>query len=68
MLHLHLLGRARVFLKDGPVTGFVSDKVRALLSYLAMNPGGHQRSSLAGYLWGEMPENRAWQFSSHQNE
>ncbi len=41
------------------VTGFVSQKSRALLAYLALNPRPHARDVLAGLLWSEMPQQRA---------
>ncbi|HSD57658.1 MAG TPA: BTAD domain-containing putative transcriptional regulator, partial [Methanotrichaceae archaeon] len=46
-------------LGEEPIAGFVSDKVVALLCYLALNEGSHSRDALAGLLWGEMPEERA---------
>lgn len=43
--------------QDGdPVTGFVSNKVPALLVYLAVTQHTHRRDALAGLLWGEMAE------------
>ncbi len=46
---------------DGaPVTGFESDKVRALLAYLAVEASvPHSREKLAGLLWPELPETTA---------
>ncbi len=41
------------------VEGFISNKVRALFCYLVMNPHPHTRETLAGLLWGDMPENEA---------
>ena len=39
-----------------PVTGFVYNKALALLAYLAVTKRPHSRESLAGLLWGEMPD------------
>ena len=46
---------------DGrPLTGLESDKVRALLSYLAMHAGRPQRREiLTGLLWPDSPETSA---------
>ncbi|HOV48557.1 MAG TPA: ABC transporter substrate-binding protein [Anaerolineae bacterium] len=37
----------------------MSQKARALLAYLALNPRPHTRDTLAGLLWGEIPQQRA---------
>ncbi|MBL7063653.1 MAG: tetratricopeptide repeat protein [Anaerolineae bacterium] len=58
-LRLILLGGLRITRNGGPVTGFVSNKVQALLSYLAVTGRSHFRPALAGLLWGEMPEANA---------
>ena len=51
---------AQVTLDGAPVTGFESDKVRALLAYLAVESDRpHRRETLAGLLWPEQPENAA---------
>jgi len=53
-LTIFLLGTFRVTLDDRPVTGFVSDKVRALLAFLAVEPDRpHRREVLVGLLWPE---------------
>lgn len=39
-----------------PITGFHSNKVKGLLCYLAVTGQHHLRPSLAGLLWGELPE------------
>ncbi len=41
------------------VADFISQKARALLAYLALNPRPHSRDMLAGLLWGEIPQQRA---------
>jgi DNA-binding SARP family transcriptional activator len=60
LLSIHVLGPLLVKLSDEPVTGFVTDKVRALLVYLALSPDRpHRREALAGLLWPEFPERSA---------
>ena len=59
-LSIRLLGPFQVSLDGQPVTAFESDKVRALLAYLAVeseNP--HRRERLAGLLWPDYPERSA---------
>jgi DNA-binding SARP family transcriptional activator len=51
-LSLSLLGLFQVALDGQPVTGFKSNKVRALLAYLAVETDRpHRRETLAGLLW-----------------
>ncbi|MCE7987710.1 MAG: hypothetical protein DYG89_41635 [Caldilinea sp. CFX5] len=52
-LSLTLLGQFQVRLADQLLTSFESDKVRALLCYLAVEPSGvpHSRDTLAALLW-----------------
>ncbi|HLF25845.1 MAG TPA: tetratricopeptide repeat protein [Anaerolineae bacterium] len=59
-LSLHLLGPYQVTLDGQPVTEFRSDKVRALLAYLALEADRpHRREALAGLLWPEVPDQTA---------
>ncbi len=59
-LIIRLLGPFEVALDGEPVTGFESDKVRALLAYLsAESRQPHRRETLAALLWPEMSERRA---------
>ncbi len=59
-LSIFLLGPLQVTLDGEPVTSFESDKVRALLAYLAVeNSVPHRRERLAGLLWPEQPEQAA---------
>ena len=59
-LVLSLLGPFQVTLDGQPVTDFKSDKVRALLAYLAVEADRpHRREVLAGLLWPEMPDRQA---------
>ena len=59
MVHLSiaLLGTFEVELDGRPVTGFGTDKARALLAYLAIESGRpHRRAALAGLLWPDSTE------------
>jgi len=59
-LALRLLGPLEVALAGQPVTGFESDKVRALLAYLAVEADRHhRRDALAGLLWPDWPDRAA---------
>jgi DNA-binding SARP family transcriptional activator len=59
-LTLRLLGPPEVRLGGEPAVGSASDKVRALLYYLAVEAGRpHRRESLAGLLWSDDPERSA---------
>jgi len=59
-LKISLLGPIQVTLDGQPVTGFKSNKVRALLAYLAVEADKpHRRESLAGLLWPDWPEREA---------
>src|SRR6478672_4098270 len=62
MQHLehYFLGPFRVTLGGETITGFATDKVRALLAYLAVEGGqAHRREALAGLLWPNYPESDA---------
>ena len=59
-LSLSLLGTLQITRGEHPVTGFKSDKVRALLAYLAVEADRpHRREALAALLWPEMPDRSA---------
>jgi DNA-binding SARP family transcriptional activator/predicted ATPase len=59
-LALFLLGTFNLTLDENPISGFGSDKVRALLAYLAVQRDRpHRREKLAALLWSEQPEARA---------
>jgi hypothetical protein len=54
---LYLLGSFQVTLDGTSVTEFRSDKVRALLTYLALEADRpHRRDALAGLLWPDVPD------------
>ncbi|UJB67207.1 AAA family ATPase [Acidovorax sp. YS12] len=58
-LALRFLGGFAVWRGGTPVTGFPYDKVRALLAYLALEPGLHSREYLADLLWPGVDAQRA---------
>ena len=59
-LTLSFLGCFHVCLDDRPVTDFKSNKVRALLAYLAVEADRpHRREALAGLLWPDWPDRDA---------
>jgi len=59
-LSVRLLGSLQVTLDGELVTGFESDKVRALLVYLVVETERpHRREKLAGLLWPDWPERSA---------
>jgi len=61
-LTIHLLGTFHIAVDGIPVTGFESEKARALLAYLAVESDrDHRRERLAGLLWPDFPERRARQ-------
>ena len=59
-LSLGLFGSISVMLEGQPVVGFKSDKVRALLAYLAVEADRpHRRESLASLLWPDYTDRSA---------
>jgi DNA-binding SARP family transcriptional activator len=58
-LDLALLGTVEIRQGGIPLAGFRSRKVLALLCYLAVTARPHLRPTLAGLLWGELPEANA---------
>ena len=59
-LSIMLLGGFDVTLDGKPVTYFASNKVRALLAYLATETDrAHSREKLAALLWPDMPDKEA---------
>jgi DNA-binding SARP family transcriptional activator/Tfp pilus assembly protein PilF len=56
-LQIRLLGGVQISRAGVPVSGFISNKVPALLAYLAVNrQQAHGREVLASLLWGEMAD------------
>jgi WD40 repeat protein/DNA-binding SARP family transcriptional activator len=59
-LSISLLGSFHVTLGGEPLSGFESDKVRALLAFLAVEcDRPHRRERLAALLWPDIPESNA---------
>ncbi len=59
-LNVRLLGTFSVTRAGQALTGFESNKVRALLAYLCVEANrSHQRRKLAALLWPELPETTA---------
>lgn len=57
LLSLKVLGMLQASLEGRPVTGFESNKTRALLVYLAVEADRpHSRDQLAGLFWPDQPE------------
>jgi DNA-binding SARP family transcriptional activator/predicted ATPase len=57
VLSVQLLGPLQLTLEGEPLTGFESDKARALLAFLAAElQQAHRRERLAGLLWPASPE------------
>ena len=60
LLENHFLGAFDVQLNAKAVSAFPTDKIRALLVYLALEPGQpHRRETLATLLWPEMEQSAA---------
>jgi DNA-binding SARP family transcriptional activator len=59
-LSIRLLGRLEIQLDKKPLSGLESDKVRALLAFLAVSKAlPHRREKLATLLWSDWPEKSA---------
>lgn len=58
-LSLNVLGQLEIIWEKQVVTTLTLRKSQALLVYLALQPGLHDRNQLAGLLWGELPEKNA---------
>lgn len=55
-LHIQLLGGLFITQNGAPLGPFLSQKVPALLAYLAVTRRPHTREALAGLLWGDLPD------------
>lgn len=58
-LELRLFGGLQILRAQTPLTDFMSNKVRALLAYLAATGRPHQRDALAALFWGELSDDDA---------
>ena len=58
-LRVRLLGSPAAFVRNEPVSGFVSVKAQALLYYLAATGEIHRRDTLASLLWSDVPDRTA---------
>ncbi len=58
-LRLALLGKLEITLQDAPLTGFITSKAPALLSYLVLSGRTLARERLAEMFWGEMSDTDA---------
>lgn len=58
-LKFYLLGGLQITRADTPITNFISNKIPALLAYLAVTHRAHSRDKLAALLWGEMSDTDA---------
>src|SRR5947209_18678113 len=59
-LEISLLGGFHASVDGSPVSGFDTDKTRALLVYIVVEASRtHSRETLAGLLWPELPEDAA---------
>lgn len=59
VLELLLLGPLKISIEEKPVSNLVSLKAKALLAYLAVERRPVPRSTLAGLLWSDLPEQEA---------
>ncbi|NOH02648.1 MAG: hypothetical protein HND47_12170 [Chloroflexi bacterium] len=55
-LEIRLLGSSQILREKSPANDFISNKVPALLAYLAVTRRAHSRDKLAALLWGEMSD------------
>lgn len=56
VLEIRLLGGLEIRREGASISGFVSSKAPALLTYLVVTGRPHQRDALAALLWGEMAD------------
>ncbi|HEY54507.1 MAG TPA: AAA family ATPase, partial [Caldilineae bacterium] len=59
LLIVQTLGRFEIRRQGAQIEALTLRKARALFVYLLLNPGLHDRSRLAGLLWGDCTETRA---------
>ncbi|NCC34532.1 MAG: hypothetical protein EOM24_21330, partial [Chloroflexia bacterium] len=54
-LHIRCLGQTEILLGGRALSGVLLRKAQALLIYLALEPGRHERDALAALLWSDLP-------------
>lgn len=59
MLKLKLLGHPEISINNNQIIDIMSSKAQAILFYLAVTNQPQSRTTLAGLLWGDMPESSA---------
>ena len=64
--HLNLLGTFQAKLDGVEITASIPGKLRALLAYLATQPGTvFHRDTLAGFFWSDQPAEKALHSLQH---
>jgi len=58
-LRIRLLGTVEITRHDTPISGFISQKSKALFCYLAFSGQAHNREKLSALFWGGMPDANA---------
>ncbi|MEZ4863674.1 MAG: BTAD domain-containing putative transcriptional regulator [Caldilineaceae bacterium] len=57
-LQIYLFGSPQFIWQDKPLSGFVSNKARSLLIYLAVTGRSHSRDTLSELLWADTPASK----------
>ena len=58
-LAVNVLGPVKILIGDEEISAFRTNKVQALLVYLALEPTAHRREALMELMWPGMPERSA---------
>ncbi len=58
-LQIRCLGQTKILLNGRSLSGLLLRKAQALLIYLALEPGRHERDTLAALLWSDLPADKA---------
>src|SRR3954447_27011751 len=59
MLRVHVLGELELDADGAPLPAPASRRARALLAYMALNPGPHPRAALAARFWPDVLDESA---------